>query len=207
MKRKHHSHAIAAGAIMLVMSASLRGEGDTGKTATDRAGTNDTVTLRVLDIRAAASNTICIGTNRIAASQVTNHLALYRGKIDAIAMRRGTNDAQLAGLSSEMMGKLVRMGLPVLVMEESGSLEPQREEAGMRTITLSSDHLVSGLKSIKAIRDRPLPSLRAELGLDEEKGTHGLNKIELGLPGGGIWLLHEDDEGQGMTGIQIKKSW
>jgi len=202
---------VAACAATLMTEAPLRGEGSAWAAEEVADGTNATVTLRVVDLYINPSNTLCLGTNRFAATQLTNRLAAYDGKIDAIAVHGGsTNGGQTATLTPEMLGKLARLGVPLLVVEEEGSLspEPETDDGEPRTITLNSDHLVSGLRWLEAIGDRPLPSLRAELGLDEESGTRDLNKLELGLPESGIWLLHEmDEDGRGVTGIQIKKSW
>jgi hypothetical protein len=204
------SQCIAVAVATLLTAASVHGEGGGKAAETGAVPTNATVTLRVVDLYMNASNVLCLGTNRFAAAQLTNRLALYSGKIDAIAVHGGTNDGQVAALTSEMLGKVARLGLPLLVVEEDGSTSQtsQADDGETRTVTLNSDHLVSGLRQIGAIGDRPLPSLRAELGLDEEGGTRDLNKLELGLPESGIWLLHEaDKDGRGVTGIQIKKSW
>lgn len=208
MQKGYALRTTVAIATLLALAVRLHGDEPAAKSEAGPARTNRTFALRVVDVYLASSNEVYVGTNLVAATQLTNQLALYQGEVDAVAVHAGTNDARAAGLTSEMMGKLVHMGLPVLVVEESGSFARQPDDGETRTVTLNSDHLVAGLRRIKAIRDRPLPSLRAELGLDEEEGTRDLKKVELGFPERGIWLLHEaDEEGRGMTGIQIKKSW
>lgn len=177
-----------------------------------RLGTN--AKPRVLNIWFVQTNQVIMGTNVVPLSDMTNQLEHVREDVDVIAFHSGLEpSAGKPELTTQVLENITRMGIPLLVVEEDGTLAPPATDAegGLPNLDLSTDQILklrAGLNSAPA-DESAFPSLRSKMEWDDEKKAYDLRGIELGLPGQkNIWLIYEqDDAGNDIGGIRFKNKW
>jgi hypothetical protein len=113
---------------------------------------------------------------------------------------------------TNLLARLVRSGVNLLVREEDGSyaLPDLRRGNGMHELGITSGDLRRLSRFYGLGRgSRAVPEFRSQLGLDTVRGEYDLRRIELGTPGGRLWLIHDlgDEAERGFLGLQLRYPW
>jgi len=115
----------------------------------------------------------------------------------------------------DVFTSILRAGLPVLLVERDGEdhAHGARGTGEVATVALSAAQLRTALDICARFADgrsrnaaARVPDLTVRFAPDEDGIP--LTKIELGLKGHSVWLVHEGlDEAEHSTSIQLRKSW
>lgn len=149
----------------------------------------------------------------------TNTLALRLSLLDrddAIALYGSVEESQLRRADRSVMETVLRTGVPLVLVEDESRLRlPMQAENGQaRPVTLSTVRIRQALDLYdrtvgRQDRSRPLSGTDVVLRFDpsEEQG-YLLRRIELGLGGRALWIVHESlNERESSTSIQLKREW
>lgn len=128
---------------------------------------------------------------------------------DTIAFSSSVTGASVRAADRHVFETVAKIGVPLVLVEEGGS-----DGAAGRPVTLSTPRLRQALNLYDKLAgqgDRAQPLAGADLVLrfdpDDQKG-YLLRRIELGLGGQSLWLVHElGRETESSTSIQLKKEW
>ncbi|MBN2562807.1 MAG: hypothetical protein JXQ75_17935 [Phycisphaerae bacterium] len=182
----------------------------------NRRGPDTAVTpdIPVLHIEADAAGNLYVDHQPLTPAQLSERLRVT-DDCDLIALHGGLTSSSAPPVSAQTLRTIVRYGMPVLVVEPDDSMTLAGEKGESRPLTVGlSDTQIRGLlqlhESLAAGSPAAsnLPSLGATLEMDSSEGVYRFRRVEMGLPGRRVWLVHEQpDETESTTGIQIKKSW
>lgn len=172
----------------------------------------------VLDVVIVGTNILQIGTNALPFCAATNHIGQLGEGVELIAVHGPFATASVREARSVVLEKLARVGIPLVVVEDAeGEYEwrTHTDDDGIRTIKLSTDHLGSVSRLLQGrpnASSKPAvgPSLQTTLEWDTTIGEYQFSRVELGLVGKRVWLVHEQresDEESGTVGIRLKKEW
>lgn len=142
----------------------------------------------------------------------TNALAGRLALLDAddtIAFSGSVTGGSVRAADRHVFETVARIGVPLVLVEEGGS-----DNAAGRPVTLGTPRIRQALAVYDKLAgqgDRTQPLAGADLVLrfdpDDQKG-YLLRRIELGLGGQSLWLVHElGRETESSTSIQLKKEW
>jgi hypothetical protein len=172
-------------------------------------------TLRVIDIVIASTNQVTLGTNTLSLAAATNLLARYSTTVDVVALHGPFETDGLLMKTSSVALAIARAGVPLVFVEKDGEFawREQAAEDGIRTVTIGTDQ-VAALRRLWSKNPYGAPSstpvLKTSIDWDPAEGTYELKRIEVGLLGERVWLMHEqsqDDNESGTIGIQFRKEW
>lgn len=110
--------------------------------------------------------------------------------------------------------KLVKTGLPLVVIEDGGELRAAATEPaadGPASVTLKTSYVRQALDLYGSLGGRvsalPGPDVVLRFDEDSDRG-YLLKRIELGLAGRSVWIVHDIGEGpDSTTSIELKKTW
>lgn len=173
-------------------------------------------TLRVIDIEIVSTNRVKVGTNTMSLTEATNVIARYGDTVDLIAIHGPIGrDASVLTTPSTAL-HIARAGLPLVLVEKDGEYawREQSSSAGVRTVKIGSDQFAT----LRRLWERnknpantpPRTVLQTTVDWDTAAGSYKLKRIELGLLGERVWLVHEHNESDNeseIIGIQFKKEW
>ena len=172
--------------------------------------------IRVLDVVVISTNRVILGTNTMHVSAATNLMARRRDDIDVVAVHGDVTGEDATGAKSATMAHIARVGVPLVVVEKEGEYAWRESSGadGVRTVEVGTDQFAALRRLWKRRKATPKeetePALQTTVQWDTATGTYELNRVELGLFGRRVWLMHElretDDE-SGTVGIQLKKEW
>jgi hypothetical protein len=179
---------------------------------------------RLAAVEATDDGVYRVGTNRLTLAEATNYLARIADRIDAVAVRGTPSPAEFKPAHVELIRRLLRLDVPVLVVEEDGVAPPvppppapaggAAAEPARRELRLSTDQLQYVLQTVRQGAPQPAataetPALRSTLRWDDAQGQYELHRIEFGMPGRHLWIVHElgADNERGVTGVRLQREW
>jgi hypothetical protein len=157
-------------------------------------------TLRVIDIVIASTNQVTLGTNTLSLAAATNLLARYSTTVDVVALHGPFETDGLLMKTSSVALAIARAGVPLVFVEKDGEFAWREQAAALRRLWSKNPY---GAPS-------STPVLKTSIDWDPAEGTYELKRIEVGLLGERVWLMHEqsqDDNESGTIGIQFRKEW
>ncbi len=188
--------------------------------ATDEARVPGTTqrqeTVTVIDIEIASTNRVRLGTNTMSLAEATNVIARYGDAVDLIALHGPLEgNASVVTTPSTAM-KIAQAGVPLVLVEKDGDYAWREQSAanGIRTVTIGTDQFATLRRLWSRNKDGaampPRTVLQTTVDWNTAAGSYELKRIELGLLGERVWLMHEQgtsDHEHGAIGIQFKKEW
>ena len=172
--------------------------------------------IRVVDLTIVSTNRVTIGTNTMSLKAATNLIASHRDAADVVAVHGLAGGDDPSDTQAAAVAKIARIGMPLVVVEKDGAYawRKQSDSDGIRTLKLGTDQFATLQRLWK--RRKPNaeastePTLQTTVQWDTATGNYELSRVELGLFGRHVWLMHEqrdsDDESDSV-GIQLKKTW
>ena len=154
-----------------------------------------------------------VGTNAMSLTTATNFMAAHRGSVALVAVHESADSPIEA--NSATLARLARTGIPLVMVEKDGEYEWRDRSAtdGIRTVKFGTEQFAvfRNLRERgKIAADSRGPVLQMSADLDTTTGKYELSRVELGLFGKSVWLMHrqhESDEEPGTTGILFRKEW
>jgi hypothetical protein len=176
----------------------------------------DDETLQVIDIEYVTTNRVALGTNLMSLAAATNVIARHRDTVDAIAFHGPIEKGASEITTSSAALEIARAGVPLMIVEKDGAYAWREQSGadGIRTIKIGTDQfeilrrIMPGGKN--GSDNAPRPVVQTTVELDPDAGLYELKRIELGLLGERVWLMHEqreDGEESGTIGIQFRTEW
>lgn len=172
--------------------------------------------IQVIDLVVIATNQVMVGTNRMSLAAATNLMATHRETLDVVAVHGSMpGDAPAEGKSS-VMARIAGIGLPLVIVEKDGEYGWREEssEHGIRTVEVGTDQFAALRRLWKRQAPRGEassdPTVRASVQWDTTTDSYELSRVELGLFGERVWLMHEQreaDDESGSVGIRLKTEW
>ncbi len=172
--------------------------------------------IQVIHIVLVSTNRVMLGTNTLSLTAATNVIGRHRDTVDVIAIHGSIDGDASARATSSAVAEIARAGVPLVFVEKDGEYawRAQSGNDGIRTVRIGTDQLGELLRFWRRGRNgtQPLsgPVLQTTLDWDTDAGTYDLQRIELGLLGKRVWLVHEQRESDDKTGtlkIQFQKEW
>jgi hypothetical protein len=172
--------------------------------------------IQVMDLVILSTNWVMVGTNAMTVVGATNLMATRQDSLDIIAVHGSPTGEGSVEKNSAVMQKIVNVGVPLVIVEENGEFAWREQSGGdgVRSVKVGTDQfaaLQQLWKRRKAIPGEARePALQATVSWDETTESYELSRVELGIVGRSVWLVHEQretDEDRGTIGIQIKKQW
>lgn len=172
--------------------------------------------VRVMDVAVVSSNLVAVGTNTMSLVAATNLMAAHRDAVDVVAVHGSLDGDTSVGTSPSAVARLASVGLPLVIIEKDGEYawREQSNEHGIRTVKVGTEQFAALRRLWKGGKARPdkasEPALQTSVQWDTATGAFELSRVELGLFGRRVWLLHEQrdsDDESGTVGIRIKKEW
>ena len=172
--------------------------------------------IQVFDVVIVSTNRVMVGTNAMSLAAATNLMAVHRDALDVVAVHGPvTRDASIDDKSS-VVGKIASIGVPLVLVEKDGEYAWRDLSGpdGVRTVRIGTDQFTALrrlLQGGKAGATSPaVPVLETMVDWDTATGTYELSRIELGLLGRRVWLVHQQrdaNDESGSVGIQLKREW
>lgn len=187
---------------------------DGGPATAQQVQTNERIA--VVDVMVISSNEVAVGSNTFSLAAATNFLATHRGSVDFAAVHSPAMLATSSETTSAAAARLARVGVPLLIVEREGEYKwrGQSNQDGIRTIDLGTDQVAALRRLWKQEATSPAnasqPAVQTSLRWDTATGTYHLDRIELGLFGRRVWIMHQQpevDEESGTIGIELKRDW
>ncbi len=185
--------------------------------AAERADPNespDEVALHVIDLEILSTNQIMVGTNAFSLVAATNLMAAHRGALDVVAVHGPTTEAAPGAQQASALERIASLGIPLVIVEKEGEYawREQPSAGGIRTVQVGTDQFAALSRFLRQrqtnLQAVPETSLQTTVKWDTTTGTYKLSRVELGLLGKRVWLMHEQSGDEaGTIGIQIKKEW
>jgi len=178
--------------------------------------TSSDAEICIIDIEIVATNRVRIGTNTMSTAAATDVVAKMRGKLDVVALHGAEAGDDALENKSEVITRIARAGMPLVVVERDGeySWREQSGGDGVRTVKIDTEQFAVLRRFWQKGNDNGAksagPVLRTSLDWDTATGTYELSRIELGLFGKKVWLMHEQresSEDSETIGIQLKREW
>lgn len=201
-------------AAMTVLSLAVPGSVADGQEAV--SATQQQEELQVLDIVIVSTNQITLGTNTLSPPPAADLIERRRDAIDVVAVHGWDEGDAATGPADSAVTKIARFGLPLVVVEKDGAYQwrGQSDSDGIRTVKIGTDHVAALRRLWKKGEDDASgpagPVLQTTIDWDTGSGSYELRRVELGLLGERVWLMHErgeaGDEG-GTVGVRLKKEW
>lgn len=172
--------------------------------------------INVVDVAVISSNQVTFGTNTMSLAAATNLLATCRGAVDVIAVHGSGPGEPPAQIQSSTVARLASVGVPLVFVEQDGEYawREQSTENGIRTAKVGTDQFAAlrrlWMRGKGYPETPPQSTLQTSVQWDTATGNYEFSRVELGLLGKRVWLMHEQresDEESGRIGIQIKKEW
>ena len=169
-------------------------------------------TARVVNIYLDATN-LYWNTNLVSMEQLSHRLTYSTNRIDTIALH--TNPDTLDKTPPLFWRLIAQKAVPVLLVEDDQKKPVMEARDSWHRVNIGLDaeklQTVADLYNTMGygkMSASNAPSVKTSFELNEGDETYRFQRIELGLQGRGIWLMHErtgDEESN--TGIQIKRAW
>lgn len=203
--------------ILAVFAACLVLAEEKGKPSS--AVKSDLSEIRVLDVVIAGTNVLQIGKESVLLHAATNKIEQSRENIDVIAIHGDTGLSLTNSTRAATLEKLLSMGIPLIIVEENGDAgeyawRPQSGEDGIRTVTIGTEQFAAVRRLWRRTQSpsetSAAPVLKTTLDWNTKTDTYEFSRVELGLFGKRVWLMHEQhesNEGSGTVGFQLKKEW
>ena len=174
------------------------------------------IEIRVLDVMLAGTNRLQFGRELVSLNAVSNRIEQSRANIDAVVVHAHPGFKADQDARNEALAKLARVGLPLVIVED-GKAEGEYAwrtpsgTDGIRAIKISTDQLaVLRHQATGSARTAGGPVLQTTVDWDAATGSYQFNRIELGLFGKRVWIMHvqsDSDEAGDSLGVEIKKEW
>ncbi|OQA24830.1 MAG: hypothetical protein BWY59_02021 [Verrucomicrobia bacterium ADurb.Bin345] len=152
---------------------------------------------------------------RIDTNTLATRLSLLDGE-DAVALYSSVDESSVRQADRNIMESVLRVGVPLVLVEDENrvKLPLQAGDGQARPVTLSTARIRQALDLYdKAVgredRHKPLSGTDVLLRFDpnDEQG-YLLRRIEVGLGGRSLWIVHETlGEQESSTSIRLKKEW
>ena len=173
---------------------------------------------RVLNLWLLETNMVVMGTQTLSATQATSLLTNVAFGAEALVLYApDASPGGAAGPATGLLVSLAQLGLPLLVVEEGGTLAipTNAGTSGRPTLEISTDQLrairsrLAGRPAPTAAGDTSGPALRSRFAWDDAQTAYELRSLEFGLPGSRqVWfMLERKEDGTAGGGVQIKKDW
>ena len=172
--------------------------------------------IRVLDVVVTHPDRVRVGTNSMSLAAATNFVAANMEAIDVVAVHGSKPGMAPLQTGSATVARIAGVGLPLVIVEEEGEYtwREQSAEQGIRTLKVGTDQFATLRRLWKRRKLRPeeppQSTLQTSIEWDTATGTYELSRVELGLFGKRVWLVHEQresDDETGTVGIQLRKEW
>lgn len=172
--------------------------------------------IRVIDVVIVSTNRVTVGTNTMSLAAANNFVVGHRGTVDVVAVHGSFAGEGTEPMMSATLAEIARAGVPLVIVEKNGEYtwKEQSASAGIRTVKVGTDQFAMlrrfWKKGDNNTAASTVPVLQASGDWDMATGTYELRRVELGLFGEHVWLMHqqrESDAESGTVGFQIKKSW
>ena len=172
--------------------------------------------IRIMDLIIVSTNRVTVGTNAMSLAAATNWVATHRDAVDMVAVHGYVGGDDSLRTKSAAMAEITRVGIPLLIVEKDGaySWREQSGADGIRTVKIGTGHFARLRRYWKKGESGPErssgPVLQTSVDWDTDKGTYELSRVDLGLLGKRVWIMHEQresDNSSGTVGVQFKKEW
>lgn len=202
----------------LFLVAGLTGWHSFAEERSDSSPTNasESIEIRVLDVVLTSADRLRIGTNTMSLAAATNFIAAKLDTLDVVAVHGPEVGMAPVDAKSSAMARIASVGVPLVIVEKEGEYAWREQSGGdgFRAVQVGTDHLTAIRRLWKRQRANPeaVPetTVRTTVQWDTDTGTYALSRVELGLFGKRVWLMHEQrdsDEEPRAVGIQFKKEW
>lgn len=177
---------------------------------TDSQGAADTVDIpeHVMHLHVRPGEGVVINGEMLSFDMATNRIAAATN-LDAVALYVNATNVSALRERNELLEQLTRTTVNVFLVagEEASTFTQKSSEPERRAFTLSTDQIRLLLGERDLSGKRAPSALQVELVDDEVANDLYLRRMQLGLPGRSVWLVHESDGEEVMSGVQIKKNW
>lgn len=173
--------------------------------------------IQVMDMVIVSTNEVMLGTNTMSLADATNAIARHRDRLELIAIHESIKgDSAGRTAVSPSVAAIARAGVPLVFVEKDGEYAWREHSGahGVRTVTIGTDQFAELRRLLKIGKDPEKaatgPVLKSTVDWDAVSGSYEMKRVELGLFGERVWLMHElreSDESPGGFGIQIRKEW
>ncbi|NQU41143.1 MAG: hypothetical protein HQ523_14420 [Lentisphaerae bacterium] len=175
----------------------------------------DGETLKVIDVVITATNQFFLGSNAVSLAMITNLLATHRDTLDIVVVHGSIPGGAASDDRSPTLAKIAGMGVPLVIVEKEGEYTWRERTAadGIRTLTLDTSEFAALRRLWKQegphAEAASIPTVATTVTWDTATGTYDLSRIELGLLGKRVWLMHEfrESDKPGSVGLQFKQEW
>jgi len=195
----------------LLTACAIAAEGERSLSSTKAP---EAAEIRVLDVVVTHPDRVRVGTNSMSLAAATNFVAANMEAIDVVAVRGSEPGMPPLHKGSATVARIASVGLPLVIVEKDGEYtwREQSNEHGIRTVKVGTDQFAALRRLWKRGKAQPEKRLESTLQTavqwDTVTGTYELSRVELGLFGKRVWLVHEQrepDDESGTVGIQLKK--
>ena len=172
--------------------------------------------IQVIDIVIVSTSQVTLGTNTMSLATATNMIACYRDTVDVIAVHGSFEGDVLLKTKSSALAEIARAGIPLVFVEKDGEYSRREPSGGngVRTVKIGTGQFADLRRFWKRgqgdAKTSSGPVLQTTVDWDTATGAYELKRIELGLFGRRVWLMHEQresNEGPATIGIQLKREW
>lgn len=176
----------------------------------------DHMNLQVVDLTILSTNQILVGTNTLSMAAMTEYLTSHSEELDAAVLHGSAQGEALAEKNAEAFSRLMSLGIPVLVVGDGGAEQRQKtsNDKSIRTVQVDTDQMAAFQnlwQKKNTTKTTPAgPTVKTTLQYDTDTGNYELNRIELGVFGRSVWLVHEepkDKSESGSVGIRLRKEF
>lgn len=200
----------------VLLAVGLRMTASVAEEATDFGDVKDRETIRVMDIAIISTNQVLLGTRTVSLVAATNFMVAHRDTLDVVVVHDPAPGSSSSEKKAPVLATIAGAGVPVVIVEKEGEYAWRKQSAvdGVRTVKVGTADFAALRRLWKGEKLRSVPSsapvVETTMGWDTATGTYELSRVELGLFGKRVWIMHEQresDEGGGTVGIQLRKGW
>jgi hypothetical protein len=172
--------------------------------------------IQVIDIVVVSTNQVVLGGNTMSLAAATNVIDRYRNTLDVIAVHGVIDGSVAERTSSSTVAEIARAGIALVLVESKSSRAWQKKSGddGVWAMKIGTAQYAALRRFWHTGRDEDQRAsetvFQTTVDWNTAAGTYELKRIELGLLGESVWLVHElreSDEKAGTLGIQFRKKW